>query len=136
MVYELGQVLYRAWSLDGYCVTYDKYVAVKVTPKGAWIAKQGDHDYYESLKANFPHEDHGEADRKWVAHAGRKRFAYPTKEEALQSLRARANSYVSHCLRRYEQARERARRLSEEPREPTPLRPLRLSDVFHHRDFD
>ena len=136
MSFTEGQMLYRAESRDGYCVHYREWVVVKVTPKGGWIATKRDHDYYESLKHNFPHEDHGEADRRWVAHDGRKRFAYPTKEEALQSLRARASSYAGHCLRRYERARERAKRLEAAPRSHGQLRPLRLTDIFHHRDFD
>ncbi len=132
MSFTEGQMLYRAESRDGYCVHYREWVVVKVTPKGGWISLRS---LVEGNALTLASEIDAPP-RKWVAHDGRKRFAYPTKEEALQSLRAKASSYAGHCLRRYERARERAKRLEAAPRSHGQLRPLRLTDIFHHRDFD
>ncbi len=132
MSFTEGQMLYRAESRDGYCVHYREWVVVKVTPKGGWISLRS---LVEGNALTLASEIDAPP-RKWVAHDGRKRFAYPTKEEALQSLRARASSYAGHCLRRYECARERAKRLEAAPRSHGQLRPLRLTDIFPRRDFD
>ncbi len=132
MSFTEGQMLYRAESRDGYCVHYREWVVVKVTPKGGWISLRS---LVEGNALTLASEIDAPP-RKWVAHDGRKRFAYPTKEEALQSLRARASSYAGHCLRRYERARERAKRLEAAPRSHGQLRPLRLTDIFPRRDFD
>jgi len=132
MSFTEGQMLYRAESLDGYCVHYREWVVVKVTPKGGWISLRS---LVEGNALTLASEIDAPP-RKWVAHDGRKRFAYPTKEEALQSLRAKASSYAGHCLRRYERARERAKRLEAAPRSHGQLRPLRLTDIFPRRDFD
>jgi len=132
MSFTEGQMLYRAESRDGYCVHYREWVVVKVTPKGGWISLRS---LVEGNALTLASEIDAPP-RKWVAHDGRKRFAYPTKEEALQSLRAKASSYAGHCLRRYERARERAKRLEAAPRSHGQLRPLRLTDIFPRRDFD
>ena len=57
----------------------EEYVPVKETPKGWWI------DYWG---------DKGQA-RKWVSKTGKKRFAYPTKELALESFVARKQHMIA-----------------------------------------
>jgi hypothetical protein len=51
----------------------------KETPKGYWIVEQHC------------------AKRRWVSKYGRKRYAYPTKEEALRSLRRRKELHVEYA---------------------------------------
>lgn len=57
----------------------DQFRAIRETPKGWWIEYWG---------------DKGQA-RKWVAKTGRKRFAYPTKELALESFVARKQHMIA-----------------------------------------
>lgn len=91
--YEYPKVLYRAESCwnpgtlfrdDELEVYYNEYKVVKNTHCGVWIALSGYHQFAvrngESPKA---------VGCKWVDLGGRKRFAYPTKEEALESLKIR-----------------------------------------------
>lgn len=51
-------------SFVSYTIKYRKYFIIKETPKGFWV---GDKHYW----------------KRWVSKDGRKRFAHPTKEEAL-----------------------------------------------------
>lgn len=68
------KVLYRAeplmYSNRQLEIMYEEYTILKYTPKGVWI----EHPQYGHLKGKF------------VLLSGKKRFAYPTKEEALKSL--------------------------------------------------
>lgn len=48
-----------------------KFYLVKETPKGYWISYEGGVAYLKN--------------DKWVSKTSRKRFAYPTKEEALRA---------------------------------------------------
>ena len=62
--YESGPVLHLT-----------KYHSVKETPKGYWVVSEyivGNYDNYKGLQ-------------KWTSKTGRKRFAYPTEQEALYS---------------------------------------------------
>lgn len=57
----------------------DHFQTIKETPKGWWIEYWG---------------DKGQT-RKWVAKTGKKRFAYPTKELALESFVARKQHMIA-----------------------------------------
>ena len=63
---------------------------VSETPKGVWIG-------YIAL----PTEKW-----KWVSNTARKRFAYPTKEEALDAYIARKEAYVKHAQKRLDRANQ------------------------------
>jgi hypothetical protein len=65
------EVLYRYVNMQDVVLLETHYVA-KRTPKGAWIT-----DKFDFRKKRF------------VLDTGRKRFAYPTKEEAKESFLAR-----------------------------------------------
>ena len=60
---------------------------VRTTPKGYWI----------SIPYSFK--------LKWVSSEAKKRFAYPTKEEALQSFRARKRRQVAILSYQLERAK-------------------------------
>jgi len=86
----LPNVLYRYFDYNG-AVLQESYFCEKHTPKGVWINTGG-----------YP------GTRKFVLLSGRKRWAYPTQEEALQSYikrkewhqvhLARQTKLVDHCL--------------------------------------
>lgn len=57
------------------------------TSKGVWIGILGGKD-------------------RWVSNISKKRFAHPTKEEALEAYRLRKQSYVNHCVKRLTNAKE------------------------------
>ena len=61
---------------------FEKWFIVKHTAKGAWL---GPYPNYNLKLCRF------------CLKAGRKRFAYPTKEEAWESLKIRTQWRVSHC---------------------------------------
>ena len=121
-----GQILYRAESFDGHYISYERFVVTKVTPSGGWIMSESDYDLLRQLWQLDPEEYElclPGLKRRWVAQEGRKRFAYPTEEEALQSLQARVSSYLGHCRRRLTAAEEKHRRLCErEPQQSPRLR--------------
>lgn len=60
-------------------VALSEFVMIKETPKGYWIA-------YKEINPS---------EKKWVSKKARKRFAYPTKEQALQSFICRKNRQIS-----------------------------------------
>lgn len=64
--YTIGNVIYW-YNLQMYCIEFD---LVKETPKGYFI------------KASGP--DWLEAESIWVSKTSKKRYAYPTKEQALE----------------------------------------------------
>lgn len=66
---------------------------VKETPKGYWI------DVWMG--------------NKWVSKYGKRRYAYPTKEEAIQSCIARTNKRISYCRRDLRVAESGLRKLEE-----------------------
>ena len=75
---EFGDVVARL-SPDPhiYLNTYNIY---KETPKGYWIG--------------YGHPDGLQSDKRWVSKTARKRYAYPTKKEALESLIIRRKKQV------------------------------------------
>ena len=81
---KVGDVWYRAVERGGYIYYHEKRI-VKVTSKGFWID-------------GFPKN-------KWYSIATY--YAQPTREEALESLKARTRCYVLHCEERLRHAKER-----------------------------
>lgn len=69
------------------------------TPKGVWI---------ENLESDFFHF------RRFVRNEGKKRFAYPTREEAREGFRRRKARQIS-ILKKQLQAAEVARELIDQP---------------------
>lgn len=63
-----------------------KIKIMKETPKGYWV--------------------HEEPHRRWVSKTGRKRYAYPTKELALENYIARKLSQIKHHERGIHLAKE------------------------------
>lgn len=91
--YEYPKVLYRAEShwypgdlfRDDYVeLQFNEFRVVKHTPCGVWIAlySYAVYQFRQDGKAPAP-------GLKWVSLTGRKRYAYQTKEDALESLRMR-----------------------------------------------
>jgi hypothetical protein len=67
-----------------------KYVLVKETPKGYWIKPTWDIN-----------EDH----KKWVSKTSKRRYAYPTKEEAMINFRARKKRQIQILTAKIQNAR-------------------------------
>lgn len=61
-----------------------RFKLLRETPKGYWITI--DSTYFYSWK-------------KWISKDSRKRYAYPTKEEALNSFIIRKKKQIKHCER-------------------------------------
>lgn len=59
---------------------FSSYPVLRTTPKGYWIAEYG----------NWI----GDSPEKWVSATARKRFAYPTKEEAFYNYLRRTQRYI------------------------------------------
>ena len=70
--------------MSGVDVLCDTFKLVKETPKGYWITI--DSLFFYSWK-------------KWISKTSRKRFAYPTKAEALNSFIIRKEKQIIHCER-------------------------------------
>lgn len=83
-------VLYR-FSAGPY-IYLEQYRVAAYTSKGYWI----------HLLRGFAIRD--DSPRKWVSATARKRFAYPTIEEARNSFLERAKRRVVHCERHLHQA--------------------------------
>jgi hypothetical protein len=90
-----GAVLYRAVAGAG-GVHYERFVVVRVTPKGAWV--KADPGQAWRFRSSLEGE-------KWTGRDGR--YCSPNKERALQRLKARARSHARHCRRRLRQANDR-----------------------------
>ena len=69
---------YEELRIDKMRIYERNFTSVKETPCGHWISDD-----------DFP------SSKRWVCKTGRKRFAYPTKKEALESLKARKLRQIS-----------------------------------------
>lgn len=104
--YEATALTYEAYPLRiDVFVEPERYRILRRTPKGVWIEMSG-----------FPFTD------KFVLLYGRKRFAYPTKEEALTSFIARKRRQIGICKYQLEVA-ERAMEIAKDIRELRVLMP-------------
>lgn len=82
--YRYEAIQYASKDADGeYCspifpsasLVCNRYDLIKETPKGYWIGFRSLRTDTDSLSKHYW--------KKWVSKTSRKRFAYPTKEEAL-----------------------------------------------------
>lgn len=64
----------------GYLIEFDEYEVIKPTPKGAWV---------RLVLGQFL------GDKKFILRDARKRFACPTKEEALESFLKRKERQIN-----------------------------------------
>ncbi len=78
----------KFYRYDGTVVNYDgpklylrEYRSVKETPCGHWIEPEG--AFYQT-----------DGYKRWISNISRKRFAYPTKEEALINLITRKERHI------------------------------------------
>lgn len=79
---KLGDTLYRYTTYRGVIgsvLVLDEYMVSHVTPRGCWISSCGDSKY------------------KWVSSHSRKRYAYPTKLEALHAYKKRKERFLIHA---------------------------------------
>ena len=108
--YTLGQTLYRAWISDQGNVVYGETTVTRVTPKGCRVGGY-DPPTLESKQAPKVQLYVSVGLRQTIRGfhpppAGRfigdthKRFAHPTKEEALEALVMRKRSHVRHARKR------------------------------------
>ncbi|NTU49579.1 MAG: hypothetical protein HGA87_01550 [Desulfobulbaceae bacterium] len=67
----------------------EEYRLIRETPKGYWI------------------EDEWSIDKRWVSKTARKRYAYPTKAEALDSFIARKRRQISILRHQAKHAQEK-----------------------------
>lgn len=106
MSYTLGQRLYRA-NVDAHWwdeplsrrvtgVRYTSYTVVDVTPKGGWVIEG-------RWGTDAPPTWNK---RRFVLFDARKKWAYPTKKEALESLRIRTMRRVEHLERQLKEAKQ------------------------------
>lgn len=68
-----------------------EYSILSVTKCGWWIATG-----YIPFRAKHSKEEY-QGEKKWVSKSGRKRYAYPTKEQAMVNYIARKKSQIKHC---------------------------------------
>jgi len=66
---------------SGPTILLDKFKMVKETPCGWWIEPKSD---FWNMRGK----------KRWVSKTARKRFAYPTKEEALVNFKARKRRQI------------------------------------------
>lgn len=81
---------YRYYDKDyteGRYISYTEYFVVRRTPKGVWISL-------------------GYENNKFVKDGARRRYAYPTKAEALESYRIRKRKQIAHNARQHDHAVE------------------------------
>lgn len=81
---------------DGSTVWFETFPVVRRTQCGVYLRAPG-HVRYNPTNMDPDHC----SNLKWVANQGRKRFAYPNRALALESLRARKRKYVTNCERRF-----------------------------------
>lgn len=70
-------------------IALHKFDLLKETPQGYWIVPNL---RWHSLEAKEKH-------KRWIHKVSRKRFAYPTKEEALYSFIMRKKKQIIYCKR-------------------------------------
>ena len=68
------------------------FISVSETPCGYWIVQEG---YRLNMYKKNPIEFN--RFRKWIPKISKKRFAYPTKEEAFESYIARKKMQIQYC---------------------------------------
>jgi hypothetical protein len=83
--YRYQDIFYRS----GPKIDLLEFKSIKETPKGWWIVSN--YAYPNWLDGNLVEEID---DKRWVSATAMKRFAYPTKKEALYSYKMRKKSQI------------------------------------------
>lgn len=86
------------YTLSG--IILEKYKMIKETPCGWWIVNEYGFKYNRDF-----------TDKKWVSKTARKRFAYPTKEEALFNFEKRKDCQIKILKARLNKAETDRRRV-------------------------
>lgn len=99
--YRAGRYFNKNFLRGGYNahITFETFPVVRRTPQGVWLRTS-----HHRVWRGTPIDPDDKANLTWVSTSARKRFAYPTKEQALDSLRHRADRYLLHCNQRMAQA--------------------------------
>jgi len=71
---------------------------VAYTPQGYWLGSPG----YKTVSGKVVPPNKS----RWINASSKKRYAYPTKREAIESFLLRKKRYVIHCERRFGVAKE------------------------------
>ena len=71
-------------------IRLNEYKLVRVTPRGYWIIEDIHIWNGEISDYNMKHS------KKWIPKKSRKRYAYPTKEEAIESFMIRMSCWKQH----------------------------------------
>lgn len=93
--YRIGEIQYG----HGPELFVEVLYMIRETPKGFWIST--DPHYKETGEAVYYIGDR----LRWVSKTARKRYAYPTLEEALENFRARKRRQIEILSYRLERAR-------------------------------
>lgn len=91
---KTGDILYHAHIVGGIQVDYEEYVIIRETAKCVFVVPQGYQGYDWALRS-----------KKRIHKGATKRFAWPTKKEALQSLYLRKYHNLKHMQERVRSAR-------------------------------
>jgi len=86
-----------------------EFELINETTKGYWISKYPSKEYSISNKripmVLSPISEESIIEKRWISKESRKKYAYPTKEEALSGFIARKNRQITILDRKLKQAR-------------------------------
>lgn len=102
-----------------YTIVLEQFILIKETPQGYWITDEWDHT----------HEF-----KRWVSKHGRKRYAYPSKKEALESFLARKKRQIEILkaqLHGAEVALEIGKEINPQSDDSTIFHKKKISPIFH-----
>jgi|SRR5690554_1297699 len=105
--------LYRYEDALGYDALECRLVEFKVireTEKGYW--------FVESWLTNKAFESMAERSKRWVSKDARKRYCYPSKDEAWESYVIRKQKHLAHLDRQHRWAEKRVSYLNNNPERP------------------
>ena len=93
--YRLAPCIYK----NG--IKYEELTMIKETPKGYWLAYGNVSENFikQALESKEPWRSFGFI---WVSKTAKKRYAYPTKEEARESFIIRSRKYIQILKSRLE----------------------------------
>jgi hypothetical protein len=86
--------MYSSVSFSVAYLDYEIYIISSVTPKGCWVVSK-----------SLNHLDDVKKYRKFIRNDGKKKFAYPTREEARLAFCYRKRSQITILERQLEKAR-------------------------------
>ncbi len=95
-----GQNLYDG----GVRINPERFYGIKETPCGWWISSRRVADGYEGDAIEYVKKFYARV--RWVSNTSRKRFAYPTREEALDSFIWRKRRQQDHARASLAHAKE------------------------------